>query len=223
MEKEKAYLELVKAQNNLKLAEIKKYEIAGSSSPLLDNNSNDGKTFQKMISYQRNMTQCKIMVGRSFCKDNLAKNSYQYHQIAADNKRSNQSFRDEAKSENNENKTSNNTIVIEHIDKLIDELLEGKEVSSSELDPTPALNIADALKKELESCHLPPADLLTLEGDSTKWPEFIKNFKTRNSNKVPFTNSMRMERLLSVLKGEAKKTVEGTGPNGIFYPTALKW
>ena len=34
---------------------------------------------------------------------------------------------------------------------------------------------------------------------------------------------MRMERLLSVLKGEAKKTVEGTGPNGIFYPTALKW
>ena len=44
MEKEKAYLELVKAQNNLKLAEIKKYEIAGSSSPLLDNNSNDGKT-----------------------------------------------------------------------------------------------------------------------------------------------------------------------------------
>ena len=23
------------------------------------------------------------MVGRSFCKDNLAKNSYQYHQIAA--------------------------------------------------------------------------------------------------------------------------------------------
>ena len=106
---------------------------------------------------------------------------------------------------------------------MIDELLEGKEVSSSEFEPTPALNIANALKKELESCLLPPADLLTLEGNSTKWPEFIKNFKTGNHNKVPFTNSMRMERFLSVLKGEAKKTVEGTGPNGIFYPTALKW
>ena len=33
---------------------------------------------------------------------------------------------------------------------------------------------------------------------------------------------MRMERLLSVLKGEAKRAVEGIGTNGIFYPTALK-
>ena len=31
-----------------------------------------------------------------------------------------------------------------------------------------------------------------------------------------------MERLLSVLKGEAKRAVEGIGANGIFYPTALK-
>ena len=43
MEKEKAYLELVEAQNNLKLTEIKKNEIVGSSTSLSDNNSNDRK------------------------------------------------------------------------------------------------------------------------------------------------------------------------------------
>ena len=33
---------------------------------------------------------------------------------------------------------------------------------------------------------------------------------------------MCMERLLSVLKGEAKKLVESIGKSGIFYATALK-
>ena len=44
----------------------------------------------------------------------------------------------------------------------------------------------------------------------------------RVHNKVSFTNSMEMKHLLSVLKGEAKRSVEGIGANGIFYPTALK-
>ena len=44
----------------------------------------------------------------------------------------------------------------------------------------------------------------------------------RVHNKVSFTNSMKMKHLLSVLKGEAKRSVEGIGANGIFYPTALK-
>ena len=56
----------------------------------------------------------------------VAKNSYQYCQIPVDNKKLNESFKDEAKSEYNENKTSNSTTVIELIDKFIDELLEGK-------------------------------------------------------------------------------------------------
>ena len=147
---------------------------------------------------------------------------YQYCQIPVDNEKSNESFRDEAKSEDNENKTSNNTTVIEPINKFIDELLEGQEVSSSELDPIPALSIADALTKELESRHLTPVDLLTFNGNATKWPEFIENFKTRVYNKVSFTNSMRMERLLRVLKGKAKRAVEWIGTNRIFLPTALK-
>ena len=65
-------------------------------------------------------------------------------------------------------------------------------------------------------------DFLTFDGNQTKWPEFIENFKKRVHNKISFTNTMRMERLLSVLKGEAKRVVEGKGTNGIFYSTALK-
>ena len=41
MEKEKAYLEFVEVQNNLKLAKIKKNIIAGSSCSLSDDNSNN--------------------------------------------------------------------------------------------------------------------------------------------------------------------------------------
>ena len=146
MEKEKSYPESVEAQDNLKLAEIKKNKIAGSRSLLLDNNSNDGEDILEngIVSKKYNPIQS---YDRSFCKDQLAKNLYQYYQIPVDNKKSNESFRDEAESENNENKTSNSTTVIELIDKFIDELLEGQEVSSLELDPTPALSIADALRK----------------------------------------------------------------------------
>ena len=84
---------------------------------------------------------------RSFCRDKLANNSYQDYQIPVDNKKLNESFIDDTKSENNENKTSNNTTVIEPIDKFIYELLEAQEVSSSEFDPTLAFSIADALSR----------------------------------------------------------------------------
>ena len=222
MEKEKPYLELVEAQSNLKLAEIKNNKIAGRSNSLSDNNSNDNEVNLEndIVSKKYNPVQS---YDRSFCKDRLAKNSYQYYQIPVDNEKSNESFRDEAKSENNENKTSNSTTVIEPINKFIDELLEVQEVSSSELDPIPALSIADALTKELESHHLTPVDLLTFNGNATKWPEFIENFKTRIYNKVSFTNSMKMQRLLRVLKGKAKRAVEWIGTNRIFLPTTLKY
>ena len=64
--------------------------------------------------------------------------------------------------------------------------------------------------------------MLTFDGNPTKLVEFKENFKMRVHNKVSFTNSMRMERLLSVLKVEAKRAVEGVAKNGIFYPTTLK-
>ena len=73
MEKEKAYLELVEAQNNLKLAEIKKNKIAGSSSSL-SNNNNDREDILEydIVSKKYNPVQS---YDRLFCKDKLAKNS----------------------------------------------------------------------------------------------------------------------------------------------------
>ena len=40
--------------------------------------------------------------------------------------------------------------------------------------------------------------------------------------KISFDDNTRMQRLLSVLEGEAKRSVEAIGHNGIFYATALK-
>ena len=123
MEKEKTYLELVEAQNKLKFAEIKKNKIAGCSSSLSHNNSNRREDILEndIVSKKYNPVPS---YDRSFCKNELAKNSYQYYQIPVGNEKSNESFRDEAKSEDNENKASNGTTAIEPIDKFIDELLE---------------------------------------------------------------------------------------------------
>ena len=192
MEKEKSYLKLFEVQNNLKLAEIKKNKVVKSSSSVSGNNSNERENNLENDVASKIYNPFQIY-DRPFCKDQLANNLYQYYQIPVDNKKSNESLRDETESENNEDKTSNNTTVIEPIDKFIDQLLEGQEVSSSELDPTPALSIANTLKKKLESCHLSLIDLLTFDGNPTKWPEFIENFKTRVHDKVYFTNSMRMD------------------------------
>ena len=104
---------------------------------------------------------------------------HQYYQIPVDNKKSNESFRDKAEPEHNENETSNSTTVIEPIDKFINDLLEWQEISYSNILPTPALTITNAIKKELESCYLSPVDQLTFDGNSAKWPEFMDNFKTR--------------------------------------------
>ena len=60
------------------------------------------------------------------------------------------------------------------------------------------------------------------QNEMAKWPELIENFKMRVYDEVFFTNSMRMERLLIALKGEAKRAVKGIGTNDIFYLTTLR-
>ena len=40
--------------------------------------------------------------------------------------------------------------------------------------------------------------------------------------KTTFNDTIQMERLLSMLRGEAKRSVESIGRNGIFYATTLK-
>ena len=81
---------------------------------------------------------------------------------------------------------------------------------------------AAALQQELETRHLPLIDLIPFDGNPLNWPEFIQNFKERVHLKKSFSDSMRMERLLSVLKGEAKNSIISIGTNELFYASALK-
>lgn len=64
--------------------------------------------------------------------------------------------------------------------------------------------------------------MISFDGSPSQWPEFIENFKTRIHLKQTFNDSIRMQRLLSVLKDDAKKSVSSIGTNGIFYAAALK-
>ena len=78
------------------------------------------------------------------------------------------------------------------------------------------------LQLEHESKYLPVKELFRFDGNPCKWPDFIQNFKNRVHDKRSFTGDIRMERLLSVLDGEAKRRVISIGRNGLFYATAIK-
>ena len=54
-------------------------------------------------------------------------------------------------------------------------------------------------------------ELFRFDGNPCKWPDFVQNFKNRVHDKRSFTDDIRMERLLSVLDGEAKQTVISIG------------
>ena len=76
--------------------------------------------------------------------------------------------------------------------------------------------------QHLEAKNSPRIELLTFDGNPSCWPEFIENFKIMFHLKTTFNNTIRMERPLSVLRGEAKRSVESIGRNGIFYTATLK-
>ena len=109
--------------------------------------------------------------------------------------------------------------VIEPIDRFIDDLIEGRETILKDVDVVTTTKI---LRWEYESRNLPTIELKRFDGSHRFWPEFIENFKTRVHIKVSFDDNTRMERLVSVLDGEAKKAVYSIGTSGIFYATALK-
>ena len=83
-------------------------------------------------------------------------------------------------------------------------------------------DIGVALQESAEARHLPHIELVPFNGEASKWPEFIENFRTRVHSKSTFNNNTRMERLLSVLRGEARENIETLGTSGLFYATALK-
>ena len=110
--------------------------------------------------------------------------------------------------------------VFRPVDQFIDELVEGEETCLAGLSNP--LTASSALRYEFENKNLPTIELVKFSGDSSKWPEFVENFCRRVHQKLSFTDNDRMERLISVLTGDAKKSVECIGTSGIFYAIALK-
>ena len=107
------------------------------------------------------------------------------------------------------------------IDSFIELLIEGEETVFSVVT-SENITVAAALQLELEARHLPPIHLIPFDCHPLNWPEFIQNFKETVHLKKSFSYSMRMERLLSVLKGEAKNYIISIGINGSFYESVLK-
>ena len=91
------------------------------------------------------------------------------------------------------------------------------DISSSE-----DIVVSSAVHQHLEAKSLSPIELLTFDGNPSCWPEFTESFKIKVHLKTTFNDTIRMERLLSVLKVETKISVESIGRNGIYYATTLK-
>ena len=111
--------------------------------------------------------------------------------------------------------------VARSLDSFIDDLVEGEENYNNpilKISVSPTLT----LQQEFESRNLPPIPLIKFDGNLSRWPEFTENFDTRVHSKRTFDDNTRMIRLVSVLDGEAKRTVEAIGCNKIFYATDLK-
>ena len=100
------------------------------------------------------------------------------------------------------------------VDSFIDELVEFKEIVISRFQ--------QVLQRELESRNLPPIELRRFDGKTELWPEFIENFYSRVHRMASFGNNLKMDRLLRVLDGDAKRSILSIGSSGIFYATALK-
>ena len=65
-------------------------------------------------------------------------------------------------------------------------------------------------------------ELKRFDGNPELWPEFIENFYSRVHRMAPFDNNLKMDRLLSVLNGDTKRSIQSIGSSRTFYATALK-
>ena len=110
---------------------------------------------------------------------------------------------------------------IEPVDLFIDRLVEGQE-TILESTSNEKITVLSAVHQQLEARNLPPIELLTFDGNPGSWSEFIENFKIMIHCKSTFNDTIRLERLLNVLRGDAKRSVDSIGRNGIFYATTLK-
>ena len=89
------------------------------------------------------------------------------------------------------------------VDSFIDTLIEGSEILINTTMDQSSSAMA-LLERDLESCNLLPMELLRFNGNPSHWPEFIQCFKDRVHMKRTFSDSLRMERLLSILDGDTQ-------------------
>ena len=99
---------------------------------------------------------------------------------------------------------------IEPVDLYIDLLVEGQE-TTLDTRSSKDITVSSAVHQHLEAKNLPPVELLTSDGNPSCWPEFTENFKIMVHLRTTFNDTIRMERLLNVLKGETKRSVESIG------------
>ena len=94
----------------------------------------------------------------------------------------------------------------ELVDSAIDSLTEGQGTVIGAVD-NQNLTVGNALRQELEARHLIPMNLTCFDGNKMQQPEFVQNFKVRIHLKKLFTDNIRMQRISSVLKGEAEHSI----------------
>ena len=97
----------------------------------------------------------------------------------------------------------------EPIDTFIDNFIKGKE--STIQDVNKVLPTSLLLQRKFETRDLPAINLKRFDGDSKQWSNFDQNFKQRVHNKISFSDSVRMDCLLSVSE---------IGQNGLFYASS---
>ena len=88
-------------------------------------------------------------------------------------------------------------------DQFIDYLIKGKEAVIP-VEQETSLNLINTPQQEIQIRNLPIVTPVLFDKNPCNLPKFIANFKSRVHFKQRFLDNMRMERLLSVLKGEAK-------------------
>ena len=112
----------------------------------------------------------------------------------------------------------------ESLDEFIDHLVEGEETNLGM--KASSVNLHFALKQDYETRNLPPSSPPPIErrfsGNPCEWPELIENFRTRVHLKSTFDGNFRIERLCSILYGEAKRVIDTIENTKRFYATALK-
>ena len=78
------------------------------------------------------------------------------------------------------------------------------------------------MQREFEIIDLPTNNLIRFDGDFKQWSSFIQNVKHLVHNKISFSDSFRIDRLLTVVDGETKRAASAIGQDSLFYSSALK-